>query len=110
VDTRPSSPLQDGVPQTFAFKGVCGIPANATNVVLTITVVLPTGDGDLTFYASDITPPAFTMMPFPAGIVRSLYSIVGLSSDAAGEVTVEATVAGGGTVHVVMDVVGYFAD
>jgi uncharacterized repeat protein (TIGR01451 family) len=108
VDTRTSSPLQDGVPETFALKGVCGIPSTATSVVLNVTAIAPTGDGDLTLYASDATPPAFATLPFPSGITRALFAIVSLSSDAAGEVTVQPSVAGNGTVDVVLDVMGYF--
>ncbi|MEA2558676.1 MAG: uncharacterized protein QOH06_180 [Acidobacteriota bacterium] len=108
VDTRSGSPLQDGVPETFALKGLCGIPATATSVVLNVTAITPSGAGDLTLYASDATPPAFFTMPFKAGITRSLFAIVSLSSDAAGEVTVAPSVAGSGTVHVLLDVMGYF--
>jgi hypothetical protein len=96
------------VPQTFAVKGACGIPATAKTVVFNITVVTPTGAGDLTIYASDATPPAFSTMPFPTGITRSLIAIVPLSNDVDGEVTVQSSVAGNGTVHVLLDVMGYF--
>src|SRR6185295_4489302 len=108
VDTRTGSPLQDGVPQTYALHGVCGIPATAKTVVLNVTDVEPTGDGDLTIYASDATPPGFSTLPFPANRTRALIVVVELSNDAAGEVTVLPSVAGNGTVHVVLDVMGYF--
>ena len=108
VDTRAGSPLQDGVPQTFALHGVCGIPLTATTVVLNATAVEPTGDGDLTIYAGDATPPAFFTMAFTAAKTRSLFVVVALSDDAAGEVTVQASVAGNGTVDLVLDVMGYF--
>jgi len=96
------------VPQTFALHGVCGIPAGATSVVLNVVAVASTGAGDLTLYASDITPPAFPTLPFGAGLTRALFAIVSLSSDAAGEVTVQPSVAGNGTVHLLLDVQGYF--
>ncbi len=108
VDTRSGSPLQNGVPEAFALKGVCGIPSTATSVVLNVSAITPSGAGDLTLYASDATPPAFVTMPFNAGITRSLFAIVSLSSDAAGEVTVDPSVAGNGTVHILLDVMGYF--
>jgi uncharacterized protein len=108
VDTRAGSPLLDGVPQTFAIKGACGIPSTAKTVVFNITVVTPTGAGELTIYPGDATPPAFSTMPFPAGIARALIAIVPLSNDVDGEVTVQSSVAGSGTVHVLLDVVGYF--
>jgi len=108
VDTRTSAPLQNGVPQDFALHGACGIPATAKNVVLNITVVTPTGDGDLTIHASDVPSPGFTTMPFRANVTRALFAVVALSDDAAGEVTVEPTVAGNGSFHLVLDVMGYF--
>ena len=108
VDTRPGAPLQDGVPQTFALKGVCGIPATATSVVVNVTAISATGSGELTVHASDDTPPAFSALPFPAFITRSLFAIVSLSGDPAGEVTVAPAVAGNGTVDLLLDVMGYF--
>ncbi len=108
VDTRPSAPLQDGVPQTFALHGMCGIPATATTVVLNVTVVEPTGDGELTIYPSDTPAPAFSTMPFPAGRTRALFAVVSLSNNVNGEVTVQVSVPGGGSAHVLLDVMGYF--
>jgi uncharacterized protein len=108
ADTRSGSPLQDGAPQTFALHGVCGIPVTARTVVLNVTVIGPTGDGDLTIYAADTTAPAFSTLPFLAGRTRSLFVVVDLSDDLAGEVAVQASVAGSGTVHAVLDVMGYF--
>jgi uncharacterized repeat protein (TIGR01451 family) len=108
VDTRASAPLQNGVPQTFALHGVCGIPSTATAVAVNVTVVSPTGSGDLTIYPSDASAPAFSALPFQAGKDRALIVIVPLSNDAAGEVAVQAAVAGNGTVHVLLDVMAYF--
>jgi predicted extracellular nuclease len=107
VDTVSGSPLQDGVPQTFALHGVCGIPPTATTVVLNVTVVNPTGEGELKVYPSDGTAPD-TSMPFPAATNRALFVIVSLSSDAAGEVTVQPSIAGSGTARLLLDVMGYF--
>jgi uncharacterized repeat protein (TIGR01451 family) len=108
VDTRSGSPLQNGVPRTFALHGVCGIPVTAKAVVVNITVLSATGNGDLTVYAADATPPAITLMPFRANITRGQFFITQLSLDAAGEVAIQASVAGNGTVHVLIDVMGYF--
>jgi predicted extracellular nuclease len=108
VDTRLGAPLQDGVPQAFALHGVCGIPAGATSVVVNATVVGSTGAGELTLHAGDAPPPAFSALPFSAGQTRGLFAIVSLSKDAAGEVVLLSSVAGSGTVHVLLDVMGYF--
>ena len=106
VDTRAGQPLQDGVPQTFTLHGTCGIPASATSVVLNATVVEPTGSGELTIHAGDAQPPAFSTMPFAAATTRSLFATVSVSQ--AGEVAVQPAVAGSGTTHLVIDVMGYF--
>jgi uncharacterized repeat protein (TIGR01451 family) len=108
VDTRSGAPLQDGVPQTFALHGVCGIPASATVVVLNVTAVNPTGTGDLTIYPGGATPPGFATVPFKTGTTKAQMVIVPVSHDAAGNVVVLPSVAGNGTVHVLLDVLGYF--
>lgn len=108
TDTRAGSPLQDGVPTNFALKGVCGIPASATSVVLNLTAIGPTGAGDLTIHAADVALPAFSTLPFPADVTRALFATVSLAADANGAVTVQPAVAGSGTVHVTIDVMGYF--
>lgn len=108
VDTRAGLPLQNGVPRTFALHGACGIPASATSVALNVTVVSPTGDGDLTVHASDATAPSFSTMPFRAGRTRALIVFSSLSQDVGGEVVVQVAVAGNGTVHILLDVMGYF--
>jgi hypothetical protein len=107
ADTRSGAPLQNGVAQTFALRGICGIPLNAASVVLNVTAVGATGSGDLTIYPSDATPPTFAIMPFQT-TNRALIVFGSISSDAAGEVTVLPSVAGNGTVHLVIDVMGYF--
>lgn len=108
VDTRSGSPLQNGVPQTFALHGVCGIPATAPAVALNVTSTLATGAGDLTIYPSDATPPAFATFPLPVNDAERAGSYIAQVSNGAGELTVQASVAGNGTVHLVLDVTGYF--
>ncbi len=108
VDTRVGSPLQHGVTQAFPLHGVCGIPASAKNVVLNVTVTGQTGGGNLTVYASDVSAPPFSTMSFNASPARALFVITTLSDDTAGEISILPSVAGSGTVHVLIDVMGYF--
>jgi uncharacterized repeat protein (TIGR01451 family) len=107
ADTRSSTPLQNGVPRNFNLHGVCGIPPTATDVAINITVVTPTGDGNLTIHASDTASPGFSTMPFRANVTRAQFAIAALSSQT-GEVTVQPVVAGNGSVHVLIDIMGYF--
>ena len=71
-------------------------------------MVAPTASGSLTVHAADISTPAFPTLPFPVINARSLNAVVGLSQDGNGQVKALATVAGNGTVHMVLDVTGYF--
>lgn len=106
LDTRSGPPLQDGLTETFALGGVCGIPASATSVAVNLTALSATAAGELTVYDADAAPPAFSMLPFRFGMTRSLFAIVSLSGD--GDVAVRPAVAGNGTVHLLLDVMGYF--
>ena len=108
ADTRTSAPLQNGVPSMIDLRGVCGIPVTAATVVFNLTVVSPTGSGDLRIYPADATPPAFETMLFSANDLRTLNITSGVSNDVDGAVAVLPSVAGGGTVHVVLDVMGYY--
>jgi uncharacterized repeat protein (TIGR01451 family) len=105
LDTRSGSPLQDGVAQSFPLEGLCGVPATATVVVLNVTVVHPTGAGDLLVWSADESAPIFPTLPFLADRTRSLLVLGRVSNT--GEISMEANVAGGGNVHVVIDVMGY---
>jgi uncharacterized repeat protein (TIGR01451 family) len=105
LDTRPASQLASGVPLTVAIEEICGVPAKARTVVLNVTAVAPSAAGELKIYASDTTAPTFSTLAFPT-TARAVIAVVSLSSD--GEITLDATVGGGGTVHVILDVMGYF--
>jgi predicted extracellular nuclease len=106
ADTRSGSPLQDGVPQDFTLHGVCDIPTTATAVAMNVTAVGATGGGELTLFETGIKPPSFAQHVFDAGNARALFSTPELSS--VGQMTITPSVAGGGTVHVLIDVMGYY--
>jgi hypothetical protein len=108
VDTRSGAPLQNGVTRTFSLHGVCGIPTSAKVVVLNVTAVNATGDGNLTLYPGGTTAPAVPTTLFRAGASKAMFVIVPVSQDASGDVVVLPSVAGNGTVHVLFDVMGYF--
>ncbi|HEX3129654.1 MAG TPA: ExeM/NucH family extracellular endonuclease [Thermoanaerobaculia bacterium] len=108
VDTRPGPPLQNGVPRTFGLHGVCGIPVTAKSVVVNITALSATGNGDLTVYQGGTTPPSIALMPFRVGFTKAQFFIAPLSTDAAGELEILPSVAGNGTVHVLIDIMGWF--
>jgi hypothetical protein len=106
LDTRQSSALADGVPLDAAVHGVCGVAATATAVALNVTVTQPTGSGDVTVHRADEASPLTPFIHFSGGQTRANNGIAAVSPS--GEIRLLADVAGGGTVHAIVDVVGYF--
>jgi hypothetical protein len=114
VDTRNAAgayggpALASGALRDFTLAGVgrCGIPASATALSLNITVVSPTGAGFVRF-SPDCQPPLTSTINFSAGQTRANNAILPLSDQ--GVLTANAVMTGNsGTVHVLIDVNGYF--
>jgi hypothetical protein len=106
LDTRSGMPLGSGAPRVLAVPPACGIPAAARAVALNLTVVGATGSGSLKAFAEDGGAPTSEALHFGASQTRANNAVVELDDD--GECAFLATVAGGGTVHLIVDVVGYF--
>jgi uncharacterized repeat protein (TIGR01451 family) len=104
LDTRVSTSLAAGSTNTFPVGGVCGVPVGAKAVELNVTVVGPTADGDLQVYRADLPAPIVNTLSFRAGVTRSNNAVVLL--DPSGQVKIHND--SGGTVHVLLDVSGYF--
>lgn len=112
VDTRnPAGPL--GGPalaaagtRAFVLAGQCGIPAGAISVAVNVTVTGSTGAGYLTLYASGNPRPATSTINYGAGRTRANNAVLVLGV-AGGDVDVYAGQSTG-TVHLILDVVGYF--
>ena len=83
-------------------RGVCGIPANATSVALTLTVVGPQASGFLTAWPADQTRPVVSNVNFAAGQIRANGSITRIDPSGAFRVFTSAPA------NVVVDVVGAF--
>ncbi len=109
LDTRTTGPaLAHGVARIVAIAGLCGIPPTAKSVSFNVTVTQPTGAGQLTLYAGNAPVPLASAISFGAGQTRANNAVLLLSSDGAGTLAGTATVAGGGQVHLILDVNGYF--
>ena len=91
--------------RSFVIGGQCGIPANATAVSFNYTVTGPTGQGDLRVFPGGGGLPLVSTLNWRPGQTRANNAVVGLG--AAGDVTVHPDQAGG-TVHLVIDVNGFF--
>ena len=108
LDTRSAVPMADGVPLQVAFHGTCGIPASARALAVNLTATEATGAGRLSTFPADVASTASTVVVFTGGKTRAANTILKLSGDGAGQARLEATVSGSGTVHVIVDVSGYF--
>ena len=111
VDTRnPNGPrggpaLVAGAERDFTLVSVCGIPATARALAVTLTVVDPATAGHLRLFSADELRPLTSAINFRAAQTRGTYAVLGLG--AAGDLTVYCGMTTG-TTHFVLDVTGYF--
>jgi hypothetical protein len=107
LDTRTGSALTPGGTLTVALTGApCGIPATAAAVSLNVTVTEPVASGHLTLYPSTAPRPLASSINFVTGQTRANNAILALASDGSG--TIDVFNGSAGTVHVIIDVNGYF--
>lgn len=106
-DTRSEGPaLASGEAREIDLTGLCGVPDSAVALSLNVTAVNPGGAGNLVLGPGGEPVPPTNTVSFAAGQNRANNAILKLS---AGDVLkVLASVAGGGTVHLVLDVNGWF--
>jgi hypothetical protein len=111
LDTRnPDGPYGGPVmaalsSRTFVAAGQCGIPSGAKAVSINITVTEGTASGDIVVYQAGIVPPTAPIISYSAAQTRANNGIVALG---AGDDFVVKTDQPTGTVHVIVDVDGYF--
>jgi hypothetical protein len=100
--------LGSGTQRGFALAGRCGVPATARAVSANLTVIGGTGGGDLRVFAADLgAAPVTSDINFTAGQTRANNAVIGVSQDGNAAVNV-LTEMSGGTVHLILDVNGYF--
>ncbi len=106
-DTREDGPvLSSGEVRDFDVTGLCGIPESAVALSLNVTAVQPSGTGQLVVGPGGEPVSPTNTVSFKAGQNRANNAILKISSS--GVLRVAPSVAGGGTVHVVLDVNGWF--
>ena len=111
LDTRVPAQgpaLASGASRLVAVPGSCGIPADARAITANIAAVASTGAGNIRLYAGDGTVPQTAAVNFGAGQTRANNGVFALANNGNGTLAIFAAVAGGGTVHAVLDVTGYF--
>lgn len=113
LDTRVAGQgpvLTSGAPRVVSVtSGSCGIPADARAIAANITSVAPTGLGNLRLYPGDGAVPSTSSLNFGVGQTRANNGVFPLAGNGDGTLGILATVAASGSVHVVLDVTGYFA-
>lgn len=108
LDTRTGTALSSGAERKTLVAGSCGVPATARALSVNVTIVQPTGSGFLTLHPGDVGVPATTTVSFQAGQTRSNNAVLALALDGTGTLSLTPVVTGNGTVHVVLDVSGWF--
>jgi PKD repeat protein len=101
------TPLASGVAKLISLAA-CGIPSDAHAVAGNLTIVGPTGPGNVTLYPGNYPVPATSTIDFNAGAARANGVVMPLASDGSAMLSVYPSVANNGTVHVILDVSGYF--
>jgi glucose/arabinose dehydrogenase len=111
VDTRNAAgalggpAVAAGATRDFPLAGACGVPASAKALAVTVTVVGPSAAGNLRLYSADEQQPLTSTISFQPGQTRGTNAVVSLG--ASGGLSVFCAMSTG-TVHLVLDVAGYF--
>jgi uncharacterized repeat protein (TIGR01451 family) len=107
VDTRSvGGAMTSGVERSFVVAGECGIPADAVAVAVNVTAFQPSSSGNAMIYQNPGVPPVTSVINFQPGIVRANNAIVTIADD--GTIQVKFNLNGGGTSHLIIDIMGYF--
>src|SRR3977135_1307212 len=110
VDTRNPNGVNGGPilatgQRNFTVRGVCGVPTTAKAVTLNVAITGASFAGYLTLWPSGQSQPNTATINFtPSDPALSNGAIVGLSTNAQDLAVFNAA----GTVHVIIDVTGYF--
>ena len=107
-DTRSADPpaLAGEAKRLVTVEGVlCGVPATARAVTVNVTASGATAAGYVVLYPADLGTPLTSTVNFAAGQTRANNAVVRLAVD--GTLAAKAFV-GGGSVHLIVDVTGYF--
>jgi hypothetical protein len=114
VDTRnPAGPtggpvLSSGVTRNFPIQGQCGVPTTAEAATLNVTIASPTNTGHLSLWPAGSAQPLVSTLNYVANEpALANGAIVPLAANAP-DLAVQAFVLSSGTVHVIIDVTGYF--
>ena len=111
-DDGPVGPRTSPGPYDVTVKGFCGVPADATAVTINVTVVSPTQAGDLRIANLDASPfPIVSTLNYGANEpALANGAIVPLKAGAGPDLRTVFAMVGTGTLHILIDVTGYFSN
>jgi hypothetical protein len=92
--------------RVFPVAGLCGVPLSATSISLNVTVNQATAAGDVRLFEAGQPVPNASTINYVPGKTRANNAIVKLNG--AGAIAAYAGQAAGSTVHLIIDVNGYF--
>jgi hypothetical protein len=90
----------------FAVAGLCGVPLTAKAISLNVTVNQPTAAGNVRLFEAGQAVPNASTINYVAGQTRANNAVVPLN--ALGEMAAFASQPVGTTIHLIIDVNGYF--
>jgi hypothetical protein len=109
LDTRSTGiPLTSGVPLTLSVSGTCGVPSTAKAVSLNLTAIQAPNSGSITLYLGDISVPGTSTISFSPLTNQANNTVMPLATNGSGTLKAMATITGGGSVNIVLDVNGYY--
>jgi hypothetical protein len=111
LDTRASSdgPLVAGAARTIPIAWQCGVPPSAKAISVNLTITQSTANGSVSLYAADSVP-QLGLVNFVAGQTRANNAIASVNP-ANGTLKAQPAFPGGSgqdSVHIILDVNGYF--
>jgi uncharacterized repeat protein (TIGR01451 family) len=111
VDTRGGAPiggpvLQGQETRVFTVTSTCGIPTTATAISINVTVTQPSAVGHVRLFPAGVPLPQVSSINYVAGQTRANNAIVALNPS--GAMAAFVGQAAGTTVHLIVDVNGYF--
>ena len=110
LDTRQSGqggPFVHGQTCSLQVTGTSAVPMGAVAVAMNVTVTQPSGTGYVTVWQSDKSQPNTSNLNFVAG--EDVPNLVTIGVSGAGQISIyDYLYAETGTVHVIVDVVGWY--
>jgi hypothetical protein len=103
IGVAAAAPLRAAQIIDLQVTGVAGVPANATSVVLNVTVTAPTDSSFLTLWPSGETRPTASNLNWVAN--RTIPNLVTVQVGAGGKISLYNFL---GTAHVIADLAGYY--